>query len=129
LFDGLQQQDSHKNGHKDDSNKISQENSHDSPSLDKCDETKRNQQHEVCDVATKTQTSLGRGIELEVQPESPPSRRSCTESCQTQGDPTCFKCLVAAANLFVGLQQFRNKSGCKYEYNKTLEKEGYASFY
>jgi hypothetical protein len=134
LFDGLQQQDSHKNGHKDDSNKISQKNSHASPfasafaSLDKCDETKRNQHHEVCDVATKTQTSLGRGIELEVQPESPPSHHSCT-SCQTQGDATCFKCFVAAANLFVGLQQFRNKTGCKYDYNKTFEKEGYASFY
>ena len=97
-------------------------------SLDKCDETKRNQHHEVCDEATKTETSLGQGIELEVQPESPPSRRSCT-SCQTQGDATCFKCFVAAADLFAGLQQFCNKSGCKYDYNKTFEKETYASFY
>ena len=90
--------------------------------------------HEISDAeTTKTQTSPGSGFKLEVQHESPPPpSRSCT-LCQTQHDPTCFKCFVASGNLFAGLQQYSNKfilSSCKSDYNKTLfGKEAYASFY
>ena len=134
LVVGLQQQDSNESGHKYDSNKILRKNSLGTTaypssfaSLRKREKRMRRHRYEICDVATNTQTSLRRGIELEVQHESPPSR-SCT-SCQTQYDPTCFKCFVVSGNLFAGLQEISTKSGCKYDYNKTFEKEGYTSFY
>ena len=83
---------------------------------------KKIHRHEICDVATKTQTSLGCEIELEVQHESP-LNRSCT-SCQTQNDPACFKCFVASRNLFIGLQQQQdsNKNASKCDSKKALRK-------